>query len=175
MKRLYRVLRIVAVMLLANSSLSGAATSELQIAPVQAVLHFSSHSRGQTASVPIKTTRGVTVYVLTLAKESNLDPEPSELELFLRNAHEGAEGWNFFYPPGTNWHGMQPWFLPADDFAHGVGRTLYGPVRVFDLKWLGIVVQIKLLKADLKPIRGSEPDYEFKSLDMLVRIHSMRS
>jgi hypothetical protein len=172
MERLHCVVRAVAFAVSASCSLLGTATPAPRIAPLQAVLHFSAKTSARAVSVPIKDTRGVTVYVLTLAKEADVDPSPFELELFLRRAHDGADGWNFFYKPGTNWHGIQPWFFPADDFAHGVANPkLYGPHRVFDLPWIGIVLQTEVIKADVIQ-SGSDSGYDFTSLDLLVRVHA---
>jgi hypothetical protein len=154
-----------------SCSLFGVARAATQIAPSRVVLHYSSRSNVQPAPALIRTTSGVIRYALSLYSAGD---SPSDLELLLLSVDRASDERNLFYPPGTNLHGLQPWMFQASTFSQGIDKALYGRDRVFRLKWLSIVVESKILKVELERVPDSSAMYEFKTLDVLVTIHSDR-
>jgi hypothetical protein len=158
----------VGVALSALCAFSCAATKP-RIIPLQTNISFSSAQSAQSHwSVPIKSTDGRTVYVLSLEPDVYRagDQHLEALDLALRRPHDKANGPNLLAAI-RNWHGVQNFMFPAWDFTQGVRKSIYGEKRTILVKNLGLVVHIAVLKAVVSP---SGRNYQLDALDIHIDV-----
>jgi hypothetical protein len=169
-----RLLRVVAVLVLSIAALLQGPGSA-QGASFQAVLRYSAKPQERLMSLPIATLDAHGTYEVSLVPEVDTDQHVVVLDLVLGRRGEKADtSRNLFYPPGTNWHGLQPWIFGASDFRRGIAKSINGASRYVHVEYRGIVVQIDVLKADILPVRGKDFSSSFASFEVAVRIRSAR-
>ena len=141
------------------------AAANPRIVPLRTSARFSAQSAENRWSVPIKSTDGRTVYVLSLEPELDVGNHIAELELVLRRPSARNDAPNLLDPTGI-WHGLQACDFPGRDLAQGVQKTVFGEKRTIHLKRLGLVVRIAVLKATVSPI--SAGDFQIDALDLQI-------
>lgn len=159
---------IFAVPLTALSFLCNAnATAKPRIVPLRATATFSSQSPESRWSVPIKSTDGNTVYVLSLEPDFDVGHHVATLELVLRKPGDNADTCNLLDPTGRR-HGLQAYDFAANDLAQGVQKSAYGERRTMSLKSLGMVLRVVVLKATVGTI--STGNYQIDALDLQIEV-----
>lgn len=165
--RLWRCL-IFAAPLTALSLLCNAnAVARPRIVPLRATATFSSQSPENRWSVPIKSTDGGSVYVLSLEPDFDVGHHIVTLELVLRHSGDKTDAPNLLDPTGKR-HGLQAYDFAADDLAQGVQKSAFGEKRTVFLKSLGLVVRIDVSKAMVRPI--SAGNYQLDALDLQIKV-----
>jgi hypothetical protein len=165
--RLWRCL-IFAVPLTALSLLCNAnAMARPRIVPLRATATFSSQFPENRWSVPIKSTDGRTVYVLSLEPDFDVAHHVVTLELVLRKPGDNADAPNLLDATGRR-HGLQAYDFAADDLAQGVQKSAFGEKRTVSLRSLGLVVRIAVSKAAVSLI--SAGNYQLDALDLQIEV-----
>ena len=155
------------VALVAALSLISNATVKPQIVPLRTSLTFSAQSAENRLSIPIKSTDGKTVYILSLEPDFDVGHHIVVLELVLRRPHDKTASPNRLDPTGM-WHGYQPYIFGGRDFTQGVKKSLYGEKRTVSLNNLGLMVRITVSKATVSPVSGD--DYQFDALELQIEV-----
>lgn len=154
--------------LLALCPLSHAVTSP-KVIPLRANVSFTATQSAQFHwSVPIKSTDGHTVYVLSLEPDVSRTAAPhlEGLSLVLRRPHEKADSQNLLSAI-RNWHGVQDFMFPAWDYKDGVKGSTYGDKRTIFVKKLGLVVRITVSKA---AVSLSPKYYQLDALSLKIEV-----
>src|SRR5208337_2478968 len=163
--RLWRL--VLAVQLVAVLSLVSNAAANPRIVPLRTSASFSTRYAENRWSVPIKSTDGRTVYVLSLVPELDVGNHITELELVLRRSNARNNAPNLLDPTGI-WHGLQACDFPGRDLAQGIQKTAFGEKRTIHLNRLELVVRIAVLKVTVSPI--SAGDYQIDALDLQIEV-----
>jgi len=158
---------IFAVSLLAALSLVSSAAAKPPIVPLRTSVTFSSQSTGNRWSVPIRSTDGGTVYILSLEPDFDVGHHIVTLELVLRHPSDKTDAPNLLDPTGSR-HGLQAYDFAADDLAQGVQKSAFGEKRTVSLKKSGLVVRIAVSKATVSPI--SAGNYQLDALDLQIEV-----
>jgi hypothetical protein len=163
--RLWRF--IFAVPLVAALSLVSSAAAKPRIIPVRTSVAFSAQSAESRWSVPIKSTKGSTVYILSLEPDFDVEHHIVTPELVLRRPDDKTDAANLLDPTGRR-HGLQAYDFAADDLAQGVQKSAFGEKRTVSLKGLGLVVRLAVSKAAVRPI--SAGTYQLDALDLQIKV-----
>jgi hypothetical protein len=135
------------------------------------VATFSAGSARSEWSIPIKSTDGRTVYILSLNPEFWAGAQEVEgLDLVLRRSSEKRNATNLLAPTG-NWHGLQSFNFPAVDFANGVEKSVFGGKRTIFVRRLGLAIEVEILKAKIGPTRLEQ--YELEELGLKIQIDNI--
>jgi hypothetical protein len=156
-----------AIALVAALSLVSNAAAKPRIRPLRTSLAFSAQSAENRLSVPINSTDGNPVYVLSLEPDFDVGHHIVVLELVLRGPHDKTDAPNRLDPTGRA-HGYQAYIFGGRDFTQGAKKSLYGEKRTVFLKNLGLVVQITVSKATVSPV--SADGYQFDALTLQVEV-----
>lgn len=135
----------------------------------EAVLSYSSTPSSVPGSTLIKSPSGQT-YRLSLMPERDVKNRIVVLELVLQPATRKKDHSNLLYPPG-NWHGYQPFFFSASDFARGAQNSGYGRTRTIPISKLEMQLRVQVdgVKVELTGEKSSEGSlYEFHELTLQV-------
>jgi hypothetical protein len=133
-------------------------------------LAFSAKSALSQRSVPIKSTDGHTIYVLSLEPDFDERHRVVTLEVVLRLAHDKGEAQNLLAPTGV-WHGYQPYMFAGSDFALGPDKSVFGPRRTISVQRLGLVVRIVVSGVKVSPTSGIPGlDEQLDSLDLQIEV-----
>jgi len=159
-----------AVVLLLAFGLLPTAYAWPEIAPLRASAQFSSSSNAHW-SVPVKSANGGTVYLLALEPDFDVGHHVVDIELVLRDASKGGDASNLLDPTG-NRHGLQPYDFAAADLAKGIQASAYGEKRTIALKKLGLVVNISVTKATVRPV--STTDYQLDELELEIAVENRK-
>jgi len=165
-----RLCRCFFVLCLATLGLFSRAVANPQIIPLQTSVAFSSHSPESRWSVPIKSTDGSTVYVLSLDPDFDSGHRTVTLELVLRHADDKTDAPNLLDPTGRR-HGLQAYDFAANDLAQGVEKSAFREKRTVSLKKLGLVVRIAVSKAAVSRI--SAGNYQLDALDLQIEVDNI--
>lgn len=158
---------IFTVPLVAALSLISNAAAKPRIIPLRTSVAFSAQVAESRWSVPIKSTDGSTLYVLSLEPDFDAGHHIVTLELVLRRPGDKTHAANLFDPTGRR-HGLQAYDFAAGDLADGVEKSAFGEKRTVSLKSLGLVVRIGVSKATVGPI--SPGAYQVDALDLQVEV-----
>lgn len=162
-----RLSRSIFAVSLATLSLLSDAAAKPRIIPVRTSVSFSSHSSENRWSLPVKSTDGSTVYVLSLDPEFSAGHHLTALTLGLRHFGDKLDAPNLLDPTGV-WHGIQPCDFVANDFANGIQKSVFGEKRILPLKNLGLVVKIIVSNAIVSLI--SNDNYQLDGLDLQLEV-----
>jgi hypothetical protein len=163
-----RLWRFIFATLVASAlSLISNAVAKLLIIPLRTSVTFSAQSSESRWSVPIKSTDGRAVYVLSLEPDFDVRHNVVTLELVLRHPHDKSDTTNLLDPTGRR-HGLQAYDFAANDLAQGVQKSAYGERRTVSLKNLGIVLRIVISKATVNTI--SPGNSKIDELDLQVEV-----
>jgi hypothetical protein len=165
-----RLCRYFFVLCLATPGLFSNAVAKPRIIPLQTSVAFSSHSPESRWSVPIKSTDGSTVYVLSLEPGFDSGHHTVTLELVLRHSGDKTDAPNLLDPTGRR-HGLQAYDFAANDLAQGVQKSAFGDKRTVSLKSLGLVLRIAVSKAVVSPI--SAGNYQLDALDLQIEVDNV--
>jgi hypothetical protein len=149
---------ILALLLAAALSLTSNAATNSRIIPLRTSVAFSAMSDQSHWSVPIKSTDGRTIYVLSLEPDNVFHAEPHKVEglvLLLHRPYDKNDAPNLLAAI-RNWHGVQNFMFPAWDFKQGVRSSIYGERRTIYVKRLGLVVRIHVTKVAVSAISANE-------------------
>jgi hypothetical protein len=156
-------LPLVVLSLLCNAN----ATTRPRIVPVRGTATFSSQSPESRWSVPIKSTDGSMVYVLSLESDFDVGHHVVTLQLVLRGSGDKANAPNLLDPTGRR-HGLQAYDFSANDLAQGVQKSAFGEKRMVSLKNLGLVLRVAVSKAAVSPV--SAGNYQLDALDLQIEV-----
>jgi len=152
-------------------SLTCDAAEKVQIVPLRTTATFSAQSAQDRWSVPIKSTGGRIVYILSLEPDYWVGNQKIEgLDLVLRYPSDKSKDSNLLAPQG-NWHGLQDYDFPALDLRRGVKNTIFGEKRTITVKRLGLTIRINLKDAKISPI--SEGNYQLEALDLQIEVDNL--
>jgi len=101
-------------------------------------------------SIPVRSTDGELVYVLTRTLEPDGDGNVAGLDIILKHPHDGPDALNLL-APAKNWHGMQAFIFAANDLVNGPAKSAYGQFRDISIPRLGLTVRITLVSAEVSP------------------------
>jgi len=161
---------IFAISLAALSLLSNTAAKP-RIVPLRTSVTFSSVSSVNQWSVPIKSTDGRTIYVLSLEPDFSVGHHLAVLTLVLRHFADKKDAPNLLDPTGI-WHGIQPCDFVANDLAQGAQKSVFGgDKRTISRKNLGLVVRIIVSKAMVTLI--SPGNYQLDDLELQIEINNL--
>ena len=138
-------------------------------APSRQVLKYPAAPASHASSSLLKSSAGVT-YRLSLVPDLDVGNHVVVLELFLQKSAGTNGDANLLYPSGR-WHGYQPFFFAASDFAHGAKKSSYGDTRVMNLPKLGITIRAKVVDVNVKPTPAGSPQElpcQFDSLTLEI-------
>jgi hypothetical protein len=160
---------VFSVFCLSALCLSAAAAKNPRIIPLQTEVDITASQFAKNPwSIPIKSTEGRTVYVLSLEPDVSYDRgnHPlQELDLVLRPPRS-RDVRNLLAPIG-DWHGIQSFMFSAWDFKEGVDKSVYGKTRVISVNGLRLVVRITVLKVATSQ-SGSQ--FQLDSLDLKIEV-----
>lgn len=162
-----RLLRAGAILLLVFA-LSINATAMSQRISMQATATFSSRFPEKHWSVPVKSTEGQTLYVLSLEPDFDTHLHIVTVELVLRSPNTKTEGPNLLNP--RKLFGLQPYDFAAVDFSHGIDKSAFGKNRELVLRDLSLVVEMTVLEAKVSPTNSGS--YQIDKLKVKVGVHS---
>lgn len=145
------------------------AAVSMSIVPLRTTARITSQLIGGRWSVPVKSSNGNVAYILSLEPEVDVGNHLVFVELVLRPAGKNAAKTNLLEPSG-NWHGLQPFMFPANDFVDGVEKAAFGKTRKWTLKSLGLEVQVTVKEAKVRPISS---DYQFDSLNLDIELSNL--
>jgi hypothetical protein len=145
------------------------AAAKPRIIPVRTSVSFSSYSSENRWSLPVKSTDGSTVYVLSLDPEFSAGHHLAVLTLGLRHFGDKPDAPNLLDPIGI-WHGIQPCDFVANDFAKGIQKSAFGEKRIIPRKNLGLVVRIVVSKATVSLI--SNENYQLDDIELQLEVDS---
>ena len=165
--RFDRLCGYVFFLILANLGLFSNAAAKQRIVPLRTSVTFPSRSGANRWSVPIKSTGGSTLYILTLEQDFDVGHHLVTLELVLRHAGHRTDAPNLFYPTGRV-HGLQACDFAANDLAQGVQKSAFGEERTVSVKSLGLVVRIAVSDAKVSPISVS--NYQLDMLELQIEV-----
>src|ERR1035441_3396478 len=144
------------LLLIALISGSYAAGSE-KVGSSQGVLVYSLKSSSHPSSLHLKSPRGAT-YRLSLIPDFDIGKHVVVLELVLQRRGRKRDDSNLLHPTGKL-HGYQPYSFAASDFARGAQNSIYGDLRVIDLRELQrMFLTPRIEQACHGTADGSEPD-----------------
>jgi hypothetical protein len=149
---------------------SASAAPKPRIVPVRVTATYSSQSRENQWSLPVKSTDGSTVYVLSLEPDFDVGHHVITLELVLRGPSGKAEAPNLLDPTGKR-HGLQAYDFSANDLAHGVQESAFGKKRMISLYNLGLVLTVSVSKVAVRPV--SDTDYQLDALDLQIEVDNI--
>jgi len=144
------------------------AESQSVESPVQ-VLAYSVKPSSLPRSVLLIAPGGGT-YRLSLVPEFDTGNHVVVLELVLRRPHARENDSNLL-DAGKNWHGYQPFFFAASDFAAGAQHSRYGDSRAINLPRLRMQVRTKVTEVNVEKTSTNSPlgpVYQFDSLTVEV-------
>jgi hypothetical protein len=165
-----RFYRCLFVLCLATLGLPSNAVAKPRIIPLQTNAAFSSRSPESHWSVPIKSTDGSTVYVLSLEPDFDVEHHAVTLELVLRRSGDKTDAPNLLDPTGRR-HGLQAYDFAAKDLSQGAQKSAFGEKRALSLKGLGLVVRIAVSNAAVSPI--SAGNYQLDVLDLQIDVDNV--
>jgi hypothetical protein len=165
-----RCSRYFFVLCLATLGLFPSAVAKPRLIPLRTSLTFSSRSPEGSWSVPIKSTDGRTVYVLSLEPDFDVGHHIVTLELVLRHSADKSDAPNLLDPTGSR-HGLQAYDFVADDLAKGVQKSAFGEKRTVPLKSLGLVLRIAVSKAAVSPT--SAGNHQLDALDLEIEVDNL--
>jgi hypothetical protein len=142
-------------------------SAQPRIVPVGTSATFSSRSPENRWSVPIKSTDGSTVYVLSLEPDFDVGHHVVTLELVLRRSADKTDAPNLLDPTG-NRHGLQAYDFAANDLADGVQNSAFGEKRKMSLKNLRLVIQVVVSKALVSPVQAGNHQLDALALQIEV-------
>jgi len=151
-------------------SLTSNAATMPRVAPLQTRVTFSAQSGENWRAIPIKSTTGKTVYVLSLEPYFEIKKHITGIDLVLRHPGDEADAPNLLEPTGR-WHGLQAYDFAGGDFAQGVQKSAFGEKRTVTLKNLGLVVRIAVSKAIVRPVSGGY--YQFDALELQIEVDNL--
>jgi hypothetical protein len=165
-----RVLQIVvASLFLALPSLFNLASGP-NIEPLSTKVIFTSKTPDTDWSIPLKSSAGGTLYVLSLKPESDSYGHVLSLNLVLRHSDGKPDTHNLLEPKG-NWHGLQEYMFAADDLAKGTRHSAFGAKRKLILPDLGLVLRAVISNAAVAPFtRGN---FAIKRLDLEISVENL--
>ena len=158
---------IFALPLVAILSFVSNAVAKPRIVPLRTSATFSAQSPENRWSVPIKSTDGRTVYILSLEPDFDVGHHVVTLTLVLRRPSDKLGASNLLDPTQKR-HGLQAYDFAADDLAQGVQKSAFGEKRTVSLKGLALVVRIAVSRATVGPI--SVGNYQLKALDLQIEV-----
>jgi hypothetical protein len=135
---------------------------------LQETATFSSKLPENHWAVPVKSTDGQTLYILSLEPDFDIWHHVVTVELVLRYPDAKADSSNLLDATGKL-HGLQRFHFAAADFAQGVGKSVFGRRRTIVLKELGLIVEMTVLKADVTPTPSGS--YQIDKLEVHVTMH----
>jgi hypothetical protein len=149
------------------------AVGKPRITPLRTSFTFSDNSALSQRSVPIKSTDGHTIYVLSLEPDFDVRHRVVTLEVVLRLAHDKGAAQNLLAPTGV-WHGYQAYVFAGSDFALGPDKSAFGPRRTISVQRLGLVVRIVVSGVKVSPITGTPGlDYQLDALDLQIEVDNV--
>ncbi len=157
---------ILAISLATLSSLPNTA-AEPRIVPLRRCVTFSPRSSVNQWSLPVKSTDGRMVYVLSLEPDFSVGDHLAALTLVLRHFGGKDDAPNLLDPTGI-WHGIQPCDFVANDLAHGTKQSVFGEKRTVAVKSLGLVVRLDVLRAAVSSV--SAGNYQLDALELQVEV-----
>ncbi len=145
-----------------------------EVGSSQGVLVYSRKISSSPRSLLLKSPDGV-AYRLSLMPELDVGGHVVVLDLVLQRINTRRSNWNLLYPTG-NWHGYQPFFFGASDFARGVQNSIYGDLRVIDLHQLGMEMHVKVTGVNVEPTAANfsqAQGYQFDNLSLQITTRSL--
>jgi hypothetical protein len=164
-KHLWRL--IFAVSLASSLALVSSAATNPRIIPFQSKVSFSADASGNAWSVPIKSTSGRTIYVLSLEPDFYVGKRVEGVDLILRRTNSDLVAPNLLAPIGI-WHGLQAYMFPAQDFLQGVKGTVFGERRTISARRLGLVIKVTV--SDAKISQTSSGYIQLDALELQVEV-----
>ena len=133
--------------------------------------HFSAASLKEPWSASMTRADGSTAFVLSFSPELDTAKNVVGVDLVLHRPDACPDDDNLLAPTG-NWHGLQAYMFPAEDFLKGPSETVMGPKRAIVVKRLGLVVEIRVINAAVKQVM---PDHHsLDSLDLQIDVTPSR-
>jgi hypothetical protein len=172
LQQLTSLLASCALLIAAAPGMVLSAATKLQIVPLQTTATFSTQSAKTKWSVPIKSTDGRTVYVLSFDSFLWVSGQVEGVDLILKRPHDRADAPNLLEPPGR-WHGLQDYMFAADDLAKGAQNSAFGEQRTITDKRRGLVVRILVSNAKVSPIPSG--DFQLDSLNLKIEVDNLGS
>jgi hypothetical protein len=158
---------VVAVSLMMTLGLLSDAATKPRVVPVRTSATFSSQSPESRWSIPIKSTDGSTVYVLSLEPDFDARHHVVTLELVLRRSADKTDAPNLLDPTGKR-HGLQAYDFAANDLADGVQKSAFGERRKMSLKNLGLAIEVVISKAIVSPAQAG--NHQLDALDLQIEV-----
>jgi hypothetical protein len=161
------IARVVAplVLLLCSANMPGAAMPA-HVTPFSTVLTFPPGSRSSATS-PVFRFHGEAYHL-------RLEPymERGGMELVLERAtRQSGPGGNLLDPNG--YHGLQRWHFLASEYAHGLGRSVFGDTRTIVLPRRGLSVKATVVRAAVAPKAATSSAYRFTDLALHVVVRTL--
>jgi len=157
----------LAAAFLAIAAFAPSAMAKPEIVLLRTKATFSAQSPESHWSVPIKSSDGGTVYILSLEPDFDTRHHVVTLELVLRHPGENSTSANLLDPTGKR-HGLQAYDFAAADLAQGADKSAFGEKRVLSPKNLSLTLQVTISRTTVKPT--SEAAYEIERLDLQIDI-----
>lgn len=169
-----RIMNVIAqslLVVLVSASASASGAPATNHATFKATLGYPPGSRVPTTSRDFQSPHGQ-AYRFRLDPQRDVDGNDIVVELVMQGASGSSHGSNLLDATGRL-HGMQKWFFAASDLAHGPERSVYGDARTIDLPRLGITVEAKVVRVEVKPTpatAGMPAGYRFSELTLEIRV-----
>jgi len=139
---------------------------------LRATATFSSKLPENHWAVPVKSTAGETLYMLSLEPDFDIWHHVVTVELVLRYPDANPDSPNLLDTTGKL-HGLQPYDFAAADLAQGVGESAFGKERIVVLKELGLIVEMTVSRAEVRPTANGH--YQIDTLEVQIAIRSTNS
>jgi hypothetical protein len=151
------------------------AAARSQGVSLQTIATFSSKFPENRWSVPLKSTDGQTLYILSLEPDFDTRRHVITVELVLQHPGAKADSPNLLDPTGKR-HGLQPYQFPSAGFVQGIDKSTFGRKRTVVLKKLGLIVEMTVLKAEVSPTTsGNAGGYQIDTLEVHITVHDSNS
>jgi hypothetical protein len=130
------------------------------------LLIYSPTSSLHQESILLRSRDGI-AYRLSLAPDVDIENRVIVIDLALDRIGSGKH-MNLLEPKGR-WHGSQPFFFVASDFAPGARSYPDRDLRIFNLSRLGLRLRVEVVVADVKQNSAepsTTPEYQFENLTL---------
>jgi len=172
MNHFNRLSQTAFVLFVFAQGLAADAAAKPRIIPVRTTVSYSSHLSEPSWSIPIKTTDGSTLYILSLEQGFAVGHSLAVLKLVLRHFTDRPDAPNLLDPSGI-WHGIQPCDFVANDLAKGIQKSVFGEKRKLSRKDLGLVVRITVRSAIVSVTPSG--NYQLDGLGLQIEVDNTNS
>ena len=111
------------------------------------------------------------VYIVRLTGEKDVSGNDVVVDLSL-SAASNASKTNLLEPKG-HWHGYQPFFFAASDFAKGIDKSIFGRIRSIPIWGTKLSLSVDVQGLEVVALPAKPKDYRFEFIRLGVGLGPM--